>query len=301
MTYDLRLGSCLDPLTGLASLADKSVDVTITDPPYEAEAHTKGKRQGRPTDGRGREERGKAYARVVDEEFDFAPMTEADRGAVSSQLARVSRKRVLVFCQVEAVHLWRAALERAGLVYRRTLPWVKPDAMPSLHGRWPGQAFESIVLASHQGDECPLGGKARYYSHTRSRGESRAHDTAKPLSLMLEIGSDFTEPGDVVCDPYAGSGTTGVAALRQGCTFIGWELAGCARCSERAEWECSWTDHKGPHRAFLCHGHATQVSACDGYRAVRDNMFEIASRRLAGLEAKPRPEQPSLFDALEAR
>ncbi len=34
MTWDLRLGDCLDPVTGLASLPDKSIDVVITDPPY---------------------------------------------------------------------------------------------------------------------------------------------------------------------------------------------------------------------------------------------------------------------------
>jgi len=38
--WELRLGDCLCPATGLASLADKSVDHVITDPPYEAEAHT---------------------------------------------------------------------------------------------------------------------------------------------------------------------------------------------------------------------------------------------------------------------
>ena len=33
MSWDLRLGSCLDPLTGLASLTDSSVDALVTDPP----------------------------------------------------------------------------------------------------------------------------------------------------------------------------------------------------------------------------------------------------------------------------
>ncbi len=40
-SWDLHLGSCLDPLTGLASLADDSVDVTITDPPYSQHTHEK--------------------------------------------------------------------------------------------------------------------------------------------------------------------------------------------------------------------------------------------------------------------
>jgi site-specific DNA-methyltransferase (adenine-specific) len=243
--FDLRFGDCLDPVTGLASLADKSVDHVITDPPYEAEAHEKGKRQNPTRDN---------HVRVVDEDFSFAAITEEQRTECARQWARVSRSWVLVFCQVEAVTLWKSALENAGLVYRRTVPWVKPDAMPSLHGRWPGQAFEAIVLAGRSGCPVPpIGGKAKFYSHTRKRFPrgDRPHPTMKPDELMAEIVEDFTEPGDVVLDPFMGSGTTGVACHMLGRRFIGWEMN---------------TDY-----------------------------FEIAKRRINGEEAKPRPEQPSLF------
>jgi site-specific DNA-methyltransferase (adenine-specific) len=247
---DLRLGDCLDSVTGLASLADKSVDVVLTDPPYEAEAHEKGKRRG-PGHGRGKKESGRAYARVVDESFNFDAITEYQRTQIAHHLDRIARQLALVFCQVEAVHLWRAAFADGDLVYRRTIPWVKPDAMPSLHGRWPGQAFEALTLFVRRGGTVPLGGKARYYEHTRERGDARAHPTAKPLELMLQIVRDFSRIGDLVCDPFAGSGTTGVACKMLGRRFIGWEM--------NAEY------------------HA------------------IATRRLNGDEAKPRPEQPSLF------
>lgn len=242
MSYELRLGSCLDPVTGLASLADDSVDVTITDPPYEAEAHDKGKRQGPIAD---------RIKRVVDEQFDFAPMTEVDRAAVGFQIGRVTRKLALVFCQIESAMLWRAALEAGGLAYRRTIPWVKPDAMPSLHGRWPGQACEVAVLAMRTGVTAPIGGKARYYETTKERGLTRSHPTAKPLELMRQIVVDFTLPGERVLDCYVGSGSTGVACNQLGRRFIGWELS-------------------------------------PEYHA-------IATRRLNGDEAKPRPEQPGLF------
>ena len=214
MTWELRTGRNDDPVSGLASRPDRSVDVTIADPPYEAEAHEKGKRQN-PT----RDER----VRVVDEDFFFPPITERERVAVGAEIARVTRIAALVFCQVEAAMLWRGALEAGGLVYRRTIPWVKPDAMPSLHGRWPGQAFESIVLAMRPGAVLPIGGKAVYYEVTREHGVQRAHPTAKPLRLMRQLVEDFSEPGHLVCDPYAGSGTLGVACRMLGRRFLGWE------------------------------------------------------------------------------
>ena len=40
--WTLHLGDCLDPVTGLASLADKSVNVVLTDPPFDAHTHSRG-------------------------------------------------------------------------------------------------------------------------------------------------------------------------------------------------------------------------------------------------------------------
>lgn len=72
---------------------------------------------------------------------------------------------------------------------------------------------------------------------------TRVHTTQKPLDLMLDLVRDFTDPGDLILDPYCGSGTTGVAALRLGRRFIGCEMspeyAEIARERLRAESEQS--------------------------------------------------------------
>lgn len=250
---DLRLGSCLDPIAGLASLPDLSVDVTITDPPYEAEAHTKQRRQKGKHTVAGSEE----FREVSEAPLMFAPITEKERSHVAAEIARTTRSCAVVFCQAEAIDAWRKALERGGLAYRRSIPWVKPDAMPSLHGRWPGQSYEAIVVATRRGARpCPIGGKAVYYAFVRDRfgyngiGKS-PHPTTKPLSLMRALVEDFSAPGELVLDPFAGSGSTGVACNMLGRRFLGWELS-------------------------------------PDYHA-------IASRRLNGDESLPRPEQPSLF------
>ena len=46
---------------------------------------------------------------------------------------------------------------------------------------------------------------------------------AKPLALMRQLVRLFTQPGQVVCDPFMGSGTTGAAALLEGRGFVGCE------------------------------------------------------------------------------
>lgn len=58
----------------------------------------------------------------------------------------------------------------------------------------------------------------------RVAGKARElHTTQKPLPLMVELVRQFTDPGDVVLDPFCGSGTTGAACLRTGRKFIGIE------------------------------------------------------------------------------
>lgn len=259
MTFELRLGSCLDPSTGLASLADKSVDVTITDPPYEAEAHEKGRRT-KVAGWRQAAARGEAAGVAQEAPLAFTAITEQERTQSAAEFARVTRRWILVFCQVEAAMLWRAALETVGVEYIRTMVWTKPNAQPQFTGDRPGHGYESIVVAHARGKKrWNGGGRLGVFDHctVAAAHESVPHQTAKPLPLMRELVSLFTDPGDIVLDAFAGSGTTGVACNQLGRRFIGWELS-------------------------------------PEYHA-------IATRRLNGDEAKPRPEQPSLFDALESR
>jgi site-specific DNA-methyltransferase (adenine-specific) len=54
-------------------------------------------------------------------------------------------------------------------------------------------------------------------------GRQGEHPTEKPLPLMAEILADFTEPDDLICDPFMGSGTTGVACVKMGRRFVGVE------------------------------------------------------------------------------
>ena len=55
------------------------------------------------------------------------------------------------------------------------------------------------------------------------RTEARVHPTQKPVALLASFVRDFTQPGDLVLDPFMGSGTTGVACLQEGRRFVGIE------------------------------------------------------------------------------
>jgi DNA modification methylase len=54
--------------------------------------------------------------------------------------------------------------------------------------------------------------------------QKRLHPTEKPISLMLWVIENFTNPSDTILDPFMGSGTTGVACVQTGRNFIGIEI-----------------------------------------------------------------------------
>ncbi len=213
MSWDLRLGDCLDPVSGLASLVDKSVDHVICDPPYEAEAHTLQRRVKRGT------------GKVVNEPLSFEAITEDIRQKVAVEIVRICRGWLIVFCQAEAIFHWRKALEDAGAKWRRPMVWIKPDGQPCLLGDRPGMGYESIA-AAWAGDgrsQWNGGGKVGVYRYVKSNCNGNDHPTQKPDPLMEALVRDFTNEGDKICDPFAGSGSTLVAATRLGRHSIGWE------------------------------------------------------------------------------
>jgi site-specific DNA-methyltransferase (adenine-specific) len=71
------------------------------------------------------------------------------------------------------------------------------------------------------------GGASRFFYVAKAsrteRGEGNNHPTVKPIALMRYLCRLITPPGGTVLDPFAGSGSTGVAALMEGFAFIGIE------------------------------------------------------------------------------
>ncbi|MCC7060714.1 MAG: site-specific DNA-methyltransferase [Burkholderiaceae bacterium] len=225
MTWTLHHGDCLDPVTGLASLADRSVDHVISDPPYDE--HTHGAARQNAT---GYKEACSSSRAAISRNMDlgFDPLTDDQMRQLAVEFERVCRRWVAVFCTVEMISSWRASIEAAGLEYVRCCVWDRIGGAPQFTGDRPGMAVEAIVVAHRKGRKrWNAGGKRGIYRHpivlNRGGNSERLHTTQKPLDLMRELVEDFTDPGDTILDPFAGSGTTGVACNQLGRNFIGWE------------------------------------------------------------------------------
>ncbi len=220
MSWTLNDGDCLDVVTGLASLADRSVDVVITDPPYSERVHARLGLEDR-NDG--------ATARDA---LTFECITAERASHAAREFVRLSRSWILIFCDEVSLVLWKDSLEAAGAEYVRKGTWVKSAPMPQMSGDRPCVGTEEIVIA--HSPRPPKSGRmqwngggrpATYTYPSQEPGIARRHPNQKPIALMEAIIRDFSNPGAIVLDPYTGSGSTGVAAIRCGRSFVGWERA----------------------------------------------------------------------------
>jgi hypothetical protein len=214
-------------------LPDRAIDCTITDPPYSEHVHAR-HRVGRtklPDETRrvkegGRRSRPGSRAK----QLGFEHLTEALRERTARELGRLTKRWCLVFSDEESGHLWRGALEAAKLPHIRSGAWVKIGSAPQFTGDRPASGFEVIEIAHPKGRKRWNGGGSHavwtdpiVLDRAGHGSGERLHTTQKPLSLMLKLVDLFTDPDDLVFDPFCGSGTTGAACVRLGRRFIGIE------------------------------------------------------------------------------
>lgn len=200
---ELHHGDCLDLLPVIC--AKPEARVVVTDPPYSSG---------------GFQEAGKSLGSIG---------TRADAVIESDTMSSEGyvhmMRRVIRTANAHAVYMFtdwrmwgftREAVELGGHRVRNMIVWDKGS--PGMGARWKAQ-HELILWGSRVKSKMGAGsGNVLSFKRTGNK----LHPTEKPVNLLSRIIAT-AEPGTVV-DPFMGSGTTGVAAIRQGRRFIGIEL-----------------------------------------------------------------------------
>ena len=147
---------------------------------------------------------------------------------------------ICVFIDWRQLPALSCAMQWAGWIWRGTAVWDKGNSRPQ-KGRFRQQA-EYIVWGSN--GDMPISRPVPCLPGVFKYGnpQSRIHLTEKPLQLMRDIVK-ITEPGGHILDPFAGSGTTVLAAVQEGYTATGIEVtdtyAELARERIRKELACA--------------------------------------------------------------
>ena len=206
----------MDCIEFLEGLDDKSVDLVLTDPPYEVSRKT--------TFVDGGMDRFHVKTEFGEWDYGFDLM-----GDVAVQAYRVLRKggQIISFCDLWKIGEFKDDFEAAGLKQIRFIEWLKTNAVPmNSHVNYLTSAREAAVTAVK-------GGKPTFhsvydkgiYEHSICNDPGRFHPTQKPVALMEELILKHSSEGDLVVDCFAGSATTAVACARTGRRFAGCELS----------------------------------------------------------------------------
>jgi len=216
---------CLD---GLKDMASQSIDLILTSPPYNMNLRI---RNGKYCSRQITKELTTKYTNFsdnlnMDDYFDFNDKVIAECLRVSS----------LVFYNVQFLTGNKPALFKLigkyGDKIKEVIVWDKINAQPAIGELVLNSQFEVILIFEN---DCPESRKfnnaqfkrgklSNVWAIKRGKKYVKGHGAVFPIDLAYKVIENFTKKGHKVCDPFAGSGTTGVACKYLQRDFIGFEI-----------------------------------------------------------------------------
>lgn len=197
---ELHNTDCLDFLRAQPA---NSVDLILTDPPYGMSYQSSHRKQ--------------KFAKI---EGDDSCEVFLDALPLMVRALRPDR-HAYFFCSWHNVDVFKQAVEQSGLTIKNILIWNKNNhGAGDLRGSY-APKYEMIIFA-HKGRRL-LRGKRIADVIECAKVAAMVHPTEKPVALLERFIAASTDAGEIVLDPFAGSGTTGMAALALGREFIGTE------------------------------------------------------------------------------
>ncbi|MBD0426738.1 site-specific DNA-methyltransferase [Aquisalinus flavus] len=241
-------GDCIETMR---TLPDASVDLIFADPPYNLQL---GGDLSRPDNSR---------VDGVDNDWDqfesFKVYDEFSRGWLT-EARRILKPDGAIWVIGSYHNIFRlgTSLQDLGFWMLNDIIWVKTNPMPNFRGTRFTNAHETLIWAARDQKSRPTFNYTAMKAgnedvqmrsdwlfplctgEERLKGEDgkKTHPTQKPEALLHRILMATTQPGDVVLDPFFGTGTTGAVAKMLGRHFIGLErdeayiVAATARISD---------------------------------------------------------------------
>lgn len=201
----------------MSKIQSKAVDLIITDPPYGICYRSKNRHLSRQT--------------VAGDDAPYIWwLKEADRILKDDG-------SLLCFTRWDVLGAWHTAIEYAGLRVRSCIVWDK-----GVHGMGNTKAqfapqHELCLFATKTDFEFPSGRPVDVIRVPKMSSAEMIHPTQKPPELFEQLINVTTLPGALVVDPFAGSGTTAIAAINTGRHYVCCEIdhthftASCRRIS----------------------------------------------------------------------
>lgn len=196
-----------DAFEMLPNFEARSFDCVITDPPYSERTHLKARRKT--IDG-------------IKEGIDFDSFTDENLIEAYEHFGLLTKGWVISTLDYNHAFSFESEPPK-GLRQLRIGVWVKENSTPQISGDRPAQGWEAISYL-HRDDVRPAwNGGGHHGNYVSNIPKSYGHPTPKLIRMFEDFVIRFSNPGDIILDPFAGGGTTLVAARNQSRCVVGIE------------------------------------------------------------------------------
>ena len=202
----------LDCVEGMKKMPDKSIDLVVTDPPYLIE-----------TSGSGIYKQ--ADKQYVKELNDIKDGFSTD---VLDELCRVMKHiNCYFFCSQKQIMPLLDYFVRGKKCNWNLISWHKTNPVPACGNKYLTDT-EFVLFFREKGVKIygSFDTKRTWYATPLNQSDKKiyGHPTCKPIDIVKNFIINSSQEGDVVLDPFIGSGTTAIAAIKEKRHFIGMEL-----------------------------------------------------------------------------
>lgn len=226
-------GDCIE---NLKRLPDESVDLIFADPPYFMQ-----------TEGELHRTNGTKFQGVEDEWDKFNDYKEYDEFCTQwlKECKRVMKKNASIWVIGAFQNIYRLGyiMQNMGFWILNDVIWSKPNAVPNFGGTRFQNSHETLLWCTkNKNEKYTFNYKTMKHLNNEKQEKSvwnigicignerlkgkdgkKVHSTQKPEKLLYNVIISSSKPGDIVLDPFFGTGTTGAIAKLTGRNYIGIE------------------------------------------------------------------------------
>jgi len=208
---------------GLKVIEDESVDLIFTDPPYYQ--------------NRAKNLKGLKNHKDVVTEFEFDGYNSEEEYLqfledVLKESYRVAKQGAsgYLWCGDDYVSYLNRMVEKVGFQFRKVIHWHKTNPFPAIHTRKMYANSMELMIHFSKGSPKTWNHKDVNEMHNFIEApicmgnERYEHETQKPLKVCVPFIEISSNVGELVLDPFMGSGTTAIACLLTDRNFIGYEI-----------------------------------------------------------------------------
>ena len=212
----------MDCLVGMKLMKDNSVDLVVTDPPYEVDYDKKSQEL---------EKFGKARQKQIDRDKSFKDELP-DLNVFTKELYRILKdnSHCYIFCGDKLIPKWTKFMFDVGFKYPQILVWKKDITTFDMTMGYKFPENKEFILFFQKGWKKLNGYKIERQQFRscltfKSEGSTKYHSCAKPFHLINFLIKLSSKEKDVILDSFMGSGTTALCSKGLNRNFIGFEIS----------------------------------------------------------------------------